>query len=151
MYTTIKRSGVDVHRGDSCILLRTRWRSDVGRKISLVTVSVENTACAVQLIAHLMPISACRMGCVTTPTVATTGEKAAQIQLGNLMHAPRYVALVVRHQSTLSSLCFMLLTKDVALAIYPDDPSKGDYSVGSASLTICGDGSICCGYQNLTD
>lgn len=23
--------------------------------------------------------------------------------------------------------------------------------MGSASLTICGDGSICCGYQNLTD
>jgi hypothetical protein len=43
------------------------------------------------------------------------------------------------------------LTKDVAPAIYPDDPSKGDYSMGSASLTICGDGSICCGYQNLTD
>lgn len=35
--------------------------------------------------------------------------------------------------------------------VNPNDPSIGDYSMGSAPLTICDDESICCGYQNFTD
>lgn len=124
-------------------------------------MSVDHTACVAPRIALLMPICASKTGCAIIPTAITTGGRVVRIRRGHLKHVPCYVGLVVCHQSAIYLFCIISLTYVLSvrskglqkgfLAVNPNDPSMGDYSMGSALLTICDDESICCGYQNFTD
>jgi hypothetical protein len=79
-------------------------------------------------------------------------ENPARIRRGHLKITPRSVDLDVSY--TLvggnSLRAEGEANQDMSLVQDPNNPSLGDYSWGDAILTVCQDGSWCCGYENIT-